>query len=181
MPTSLGHAAFALGLSFAYPRKSLPLVAIPIGCVCAVLPDFDVIAFRLNIPYSAPFGHRGFFHGLLFALFIAIVATGIAKAFITEIKIITVGSYFLLASISHGVLDAFTNGGQGVALYAPFSSERIFAHFRPIVVSPIGLHSIFKPQGLMALQSEALYICIPMAVLALTAIGIRFFIKAGRA
>ena len=34
----------------------------------SLAPDLDVIAFRLGIPYSAPFGHRGAAHSILVAL-----------------------------------------------------------------------------------------------------------------
>ena len=34
----------------------------------AILPDFDVIAFKLGIAYQHPLGHRGFTHSILFAL-----------------------------------------------------------------------------------------------------------------
>jgi hypothetical protein len=33
----------------------------------SVLADADVVAFRLGIPYSAPFGHRGFSNARFFA------------------------------------------------------------------------------------------------------------------
>jgi inner membrane protein len=35
--------------------------------VAAGLPDIDVIAFSLGIPYHAPFGHRGALHSIAFA------------------------------------------------------------------------------------------------------------------
>src|SRR3954462_8971017 len=40
----------------------------------SLAPDLDVIAFRLGIPYSAPFGHRGAAHSLFVALALASVA-----------------------------------------------------------------------------------------------------------
>lgn len=36
----------------------------------ALLPDADVIAFALRIPYSAPWGHRGTSHSLAIGLLI---------------------------------------------------------------------------------------------------------------
>jgi inner membrane protein len=40
---------------------------------------------------------------------------------------------------SHGILDAMTDGGLGVAFFSPFDDTRCFFPFRPIKVSPIGL------------------------------------------
>src|SRR5947208_5485908 len=40
--------------------------------VLSVLPDIDVVAFVLGIPYGAPFGHRGAIHSLAFALLVGI-------------------------------------------------------------------------------------------------------------
>ena len=41
--------------------------------IVAILPDADVIAFSLDIPYSHPLGHRGFSHSLLFALIVSLL------------------------------------------------------------------------------------------------------------
>lgn len=39
---------------------------------------------------------------------------------------------------SHGLLDALTDGGLGIALLWPFTNERFFAPWAPIPVAPIG-------------------------------------------
>ena len=39
-----------------------------------MVPDLDVIAFTLGIPYAHPLGHRGFLHSLLFALLLGACA-----------------------------------------------------------------------------------------------------------
>src|SRR6267378_8050335 len=44
--------------------------------------------------------------------------------------------FFFLATASHGLLDAMTNGGLGVAFFAPFCDTRYFLPWQPIVVSP---------------------------------------------
>jgi membrane-bound metal-dependent hydrolase YbcI (DUF457 family) len=38
---------------------------------------------------------------------------------------------------SHGVLDALTDGGKGVAFFSPFDTTRHFFPVRPIPVAPI--------------------------------------------
>src|SRR5262249_26810128 len=74
---SVGH--IAVGLAAARVRR--PPAGTQTGAwaallvVSSCLPDLDVIAFRLGIPYHAPFGHRGAVHSLAFA-----VSCGIALA-----------------------------------------------------------------------------------------------------
>ena len=75
--------------------------------------------------------------------------------------------------VSHGLLDASTDGGQGIAFFAPFSSARYFLPFRPIAVSPIGLQGVFGERGLRILASEARWILLPSALLAGGAILLR--------
>jgi inner membrane protein len=58
-----------------------------------------------------------------------------------------------------------TDGGLGVAFFAPFDDTRYFFPFRPIKVSPIGL-SFFSARGLDVIWSELLLVCIPAATIA---------------
>jgi hypothetical protein len=39
-----------------------------LGILCSILLDADVIGFFFGIPYRHVFGHKGFFHSLLFGL-----------------------------------------------------------------------------------------------------------------
>ena len=50
----------------------------------------------------------------------------------------------------------------GIALLAPFDNGRYFFPWRPIQVSPIGLHGFFTEFGLTALRSEILWIWLPL-------------------
>src|SRR5688572_10480141 len=45
---------------------------------------------------------------------------------------------FFACTASHGLLDAMTDGGRGIAFFSPFSNHRYFLPWRPIRVSPIG-------------------------------------------
>lgn len=56
---------------------------------------------------------------------------------------------------SHGVLDAFTDGGLGIAFLWPFDDTRFFAFFRPIPVAPIGA-AFLGERGLGVLLAETL-------------------------
>jgi inner membrane protein len=75
-------------------------------------------------------------------------------------------------TVSHGILDAMTDGGRGVAFFAPFDDTRYFFPFRPIKVSPIGL-SFFTARGLDVIWSEFLWVCIPGIIIAAMVFSIR--------
>jgi inner membrane protein len=70
-----------------------------------------------------------------------------------------------LATASHGVLDAMTNGGLGVAFFSPFDNRVI-----PAVETRSRFtnrhYALFTPRGLAILQSELLWIWFPAILLA---------------
>jgi inner membrane protein len=81
---------------------------------------------------------------------------------------IALWTYFFLATASHGLLDAMTDGGLGVACFSPFDNNRYFLPWRPIRVSPIGIGRFFSPRGLEVVRSELLWIWLPAALLVLS-------------
>lgn len=129
----------------------------------SLLPDADVLAFRLGIPYESPWGHRGFTHSITFAAFAGLLFSFFAVKF-QETK----GKVFFwifLSTLSHSILDALTNGGLGVAAFWPFTSERYFFPIRPIQVSPIGVGGFISLRGLIVLGSEILVIWLPILLM----------------
>lgn len=135
--------------------------------MCSILPDADAIGFHAGVPYGAPWGHRGMTHSLLFA---AIVAAGLALAFRRVFPLSwKLGILLFVIIVSHGVLDAMTNGGLGVAFFAPFDAQRYFFSWRPIQVSPIGVRSFFSGRGISILSSEVLWIWCPALAFAVLA------------
>ncbi len=162
MPTVLSHPVVpvALGLGLGRPLVSGRLLAA--GAVVSVLPDTDVLAFRLGIPYAAEFGHRGFSHSLVFAALTALLGAS-CRRFLRS-RFWTAFSFLFVAAASHGVLDAFTNGGLGIAFLWPFSSERYFSPIRVIQVAPIGLSRFFSHRGVAVLLSELVWIWMPSAL-----------------
>ena len=44
-----------------------------------MLPDLDVVAFALHIPYAHAFGHRGASHSLFFAFLLGLLALATAR------------------------------------------------------------------------------------------------------
>ncbi len=138
-----------------------------LGALCAVIPDADVAAFAFGIPYEHLLGHRGLSHSLAFAVLLATIIVAVAfrserwKESRTRLWL-----YFFIATVSHGVLDAMTTGGLGVAFFVPFSETRYFFPFRPILVSPIGIARFFSARGLAVIRSEIIWIWVPSVLLA---------------
>jgi inner membrane protein len=145
---SIGH--IAVGLTAARLRGGGAVRGLGWSAL-SMLPDLDVIAFWLGIPYGAPFGHRGATHSLVFAAAAGIIAVLIARA--PDRRRVGLLAFAVVAS--HGLLDALTDGGRGVALLWPFSAERHFAPIRPIPVAPIGA-GIFSPRGYYVMAVEAI-------------------------
>ena len=176
MPTVFSHAIAATALGHWFPQRRLPARFWVWTVVCAVLPDIDVVGFWLGIPYDDMLGHRGLTHSIPFAVVVGFVAArSYAKSTTLGFGIWDLGfgiwplwMYFTSVIASHGLLDAFTNGGRGIAFFAPFSNQRFFFPWRPIQVSPIGV-GFFSARGLAVLQSELRWILLPSAIIALIA------------
>ncbi len=182
MPTILTHPVIPLAITMATGREVISRRLLLAGIIASMLPDLDVLGFRLGIPYATEFGHRGFTHSLFVACLFAVVGASLAtylKATATRTF-----SFLFVAMASHAVLDACTNGGMGIALLWPFSDVRLFAPFRPIQVSPIGLHHLLSPRGLSVLQSELLWVWLPAFCLGACGFVIRrwlmLYVKSGK-
>ncbi|HXD15455.1 MAG TPA: metal-dependent hydrolase [Vicinamibacterales bacterium] len=175
MPTIFGHAIAATAAGQWWRRMPPRFWVWTVGC--AMAPDADVISFAFGIRYEDMFGHRGFTHSFFFAALLGAVAAwqvadpgpripdpgrtpspGRLRLFL----------WFAAVTASHGLLDAFTNGGRGIAFFAPFTGHRYFFPWRPIQVSPIGV-GFFSPRGLRVLASESVWIWLPSAIMAASA------------
>lgn len=171
MTTIFTHPAIPLAIAFGLGRETISRRLLLAGVVVSIIPDLDVLAFRIGIPYASAFGHRGFSHSLLFALVVAIAGAGLARYLSSTPK--RAFCFLLVAVASHGVLDAFTNGGLGVAFLWPFSDERFFAPVQPIMVSPIGIAGFLSQRGLAVLRSECLWIWFPFLIATFGAVAAR--------
>jgi inner membrane protein len=127
---------------------------------CSMIPDIDVMGFGLGIHYGDLWGHRGMTHSLLFAAAVSIAA---ALLVAERGKTIMAATWLFAITASHGVLDAMTNGGLGVAFFSPFDRHRYFFPWRPIAVSPIGTHGLFSSRMAHILVTEFLWVWIPTA------------------
>ncbi|MCE1227265.1 MAG: metal-dependent hydrolase [Geobacteraceae bacterium] len=162
MPTIITHPALPLAMAYGMGRNIISTRLLLAGAAASVLPDLDVLAFHFGIPYAAAFGHRGFSHSVLFALIVACIGTGIAK----WLNSLPLRTFFFLffATVSHGILDAFTTGGMGIAFLWPWSDARFFAPVQVIKVSPFGVSRFLSPRGLAVLKSELLWVWLPSGI-----------------
>jgi inner membrane protein len=167
LPSIITHTVVGFAGGNIFPIRNLPKRFWFFSLVLPVLPDADVIAFKFGIPYGHFFGHRGFFHSLFFALILAVLVVGLFfkdKRFFSKERFSYL-LYFFLLTASHGVLDAFTNGGLGIALLSPFDTTRYFFPWQPIEVAPIGIWAFFSDWGVRVLWSEILWIWLPLVVI----------------
>lgn len=169
MASLITHPVVALGL-FPWFRKRIGKPAVlAVGAVLTALPDADVIGFAFGVGYGDLLGHRGLTHSLPFALVLGgLAALAAARAWRLNPGVLWL--YFSLCLASHGVLDALTNGGLGVAFFSPFSNERYFFDFQPLQVSSISIARFFAHDWIGLLAIEFRWIWTPM--LALGAAGL---------
>ena len=144
------------------------------GAVLSILPDLDVLGFPLGVGYGDFFGHRGFSHSLVFALSVS------ALAVVSRFRDVPRWSgawwgligFFFVVTASHGLLDAMTNGGLGIAFFSPFENSRYFLPWTPLQVSPIGA-GFFSEEGMEVLLNEAAWIGLPCGILLAVAHALR--------
>jgi inner membrane protein len=162
MPTVLTHALVAVGLTRLTPRPWPAAVSL-LGAGVAMLPDVDVLAWPLGLSRDSAWAHRGLTHSLPAAAMTALVLALAARRW-TGVRASHLAAYLFVAMASHGLLDAVTNGGRGVAFLAPFDMERHFFAWRPVEVSPIGW-SVIGRRGAVVLWSEVRWIWLPLSAL----------------
>ncbi|MGH9832857.1 MAG: metal-dependent hydrolase [Blastocatellia bacterium] len=155
MPTIFTHGAIGFtAAKWAFGgstdrRLMLASILLPI------LPDADALLTPW-IPYHHPFGHRGFTHSLLFAALVGIITAYLAvrQNWSPGHSFFKLAIFFALIAASHGLFDAMTTGGLGVAFFAPFDDARYFLPWRPIPVSPMSAAGLMAPRGLRAIRWE---------------------------
>lgn len=157
MPTVFSHAAVGFVTAKVAAEATAPNTRILIASMAlSALPDADALFFGA-IPYSHPFGHRGFTHSLFSATLIGVlVAFLFSKAgWAPANPFWPLAILFTLVTASHGFFDAMTDGGLGVAFFAPFTNHRYFLPWRPIPVAPLSLEGLMNPRGLRVIRVEA--------------------------
>ncbi len=123
---AIGHLAVGLATARIGGRpERRPRLVWLCGLVArAYLPDLDVIAFKLGIPYHAPWGHRGAAHSLGFALILGALLAAVGR--LSGWFPASVGILGGLVMASHGVMDTLTDGGLGIAVFWPSLERTLF-------------------------------------------------------
>ncbi len=172
MPTVVSHVAPTLALGALVAGPALPRRGYALGALVAVVPDIDVVGWRLGLGYANVLGHRGLSHSLAFAAVVSgLVLLAAFPRPVEGISRARLWAYLFACGVSHGLLDALTNGGGGIAFFAPFYDARFFFPVRPIEVSPLTLHGILSPHGVAVMLNELKWIWLPsMTIVAAAAL-----------
>lgn len=183
MPTAFTHAFSGAAISLLAPRQFRgPKLTLSLAAIAA-LPDLDVIAFRFGIPYAHPLGHRGFSHSLTFAVLLALFLPPLLYRQASLLSSAGLGLFcvFLAAVASHGLFDAFTDAGLGVGFFVPFSSDRFFFPWRPLLTSPLSIQTFFQGHAIPIVKNELLWVWTPVSLLTVAALAIRRLLAAENA
>jgi inner membrane protein len=161
MPTIYTHGIVGLGMGKMFTSRKLPWLFWALAFLLPMVPDLDCFS---SAPYGSIWGHRGFSHSLLFALAAAVVTAALTfRRF--AISFWDLWGFFFVITASHGVLDAFTNGGFGIPFFWPIDNTR-YGLWGPIQVSDIGFE-IPNFRTSRTVYTELLYVWLPTGALVL--------------
>ncbi|MDZ4754684.1 MAG: metal-dependent hydrolase [Phycisphaerae bacterium] len=170
MATAFTHAFVAIAAGVAiYSPRPMPKKFWILAPICSAAPDLDVGLHAYGVDYADAWGHRGMMHSVFFAVIIGVAL--VAWFFRRDFRPLSrpwfgMCAFFAAIIASHGFIDAFTSGGEGIAFFAPFSHERYFMPWNPIEVSPMGVRGFFTQSGAEAIISELLWVWLPVSVVA---------------
>lgn len=171
MPTVLTHPAISLAVRAVTGDTVTSSRLLLVAGICSVVPDVDAVGFLMGVPYESLLGHRGLTHSLPFALLLACCALPLANRL--DAGRWWAFAFVFLSTASHGILDALTDDGLGVAFFSPFSNHRFFLPWRPIAASPIGIVEAFSSSGLRAFTTELVLVWLPCLLVAVGARTVR--------
>jgi inner membrane protein len=171
LATPISHLAVPLALTAALGPGLVPPGLAVLALAYSVLPDLDAVGMWFGVPYAHPFGHRGFTHSVFFS----VVLAGVGTLFAGELgaQPWLVFPVLFVTLISHGALDAMTDGGLGIAFFSPFSHRRYFLPWRMIAVSPLSPMALLSWRGLRVLGTELRYVWVPCGVVAVAGFALR--------
>lgn len=158
MPLPVAHGLVGAGLVAAlhpqpFRRTGLPLF---VGAALANCADLDFVLVKLTQDRS---WHRGFTHSLFFSLLLILVAFAV-WGWRRRGEVLAYGACYT----SHGLLDyATTKIGGGVALWWPFSHERLGLRLWSLSELP----SRFPPAAILKFMAVEFLIFVPPFLLLL--------------
>jgi inner membrane protein len=166
MPSVVAHAAAALSMGALFRSSALPARFWVVAGLAVALPDLDAALRPFgNLEAEQLFGgHRGLTHSIPFAMALS--------AMIVQLRVMGPGwigsklSFWIwltLAIASHGVLDTFTQYGEGVALLAPISWHQFKSSWTPLGTG--GACRGMLDCAMRGVSNEALWIGVPSLML----------------
>ena len=166
---SVGHVVVGLAAGrFLAPRVEGSRLKWSVGLsLLSLAPDLDVIGFAFGIAYGDTWGHRGATHALCFGMLIGVLA-GLRALFsrhLSRHQVVAIAIGCGAVWMSHGLLDALTDGGLGAALGWPFTDARLFFPIRPLPVAPLGLGYLSLHGLLVSLEELAWFLPLIVYVL----------------
>ena len=163
LPTTLTHTipviAVGLGLGKDYISKRLIFT----GAFIANIPDLDLIAPRFyDFAFDSIYGHRGFSHSIVFAIISSFIfsfffiKSGFKKAFL----------FLTFCTLSHGVLDSFTQGGLGIPFIWPLTDIRYYSFAQPIINSGVSFRTLYTTTKAFPIYwSEFIWVWVPFGLI----------------
>lgn len=162
MASCFSHPAIPLAIACWFPSLRRPSLLV-VASLLSAAPDLDAVGYFAGVPYESWCGHRGCTHSIAFGAGVAaLLAPWLARR--TSGRQVAVFLFVWAAWASHGLVDMATNGGHGIALLWPFSTDRMFWPWQPIEVAPLGIRAFFSRWGREVLASEALWLWLPAIV-----------------
>jgi|TARA_B110000263_G_C15214878_1_gene467037 inner membrane protein len=166
VPTIFTHSLIGIAASRLAPQKLWFKRFLTMSLIASIIPDIDVIGIPFGVPYGHVLAHRGLTHSIIFTIPFSILL--LKLFFRKETMFSSRGSlmivYLILIIMSHGFLDALSNGSNGVALLWPFNNERLFFPITPITDASIST-SFFGELGYRVMLNEILIIWIPVTTI----------------
>ncbi len=167
MPTILTHPAVPLALGIGLGNRIIPGKLLLAGILLSILPDLDVIFLQMGVSWHSVYGHRGFTHSIAFS---GVCALLLAICFRERSAAAAIFGFVVV--LSHPLLDAITWGGQGVALYWPFSDHRFSLSYQPLPASPLSIPHFMRWGGFV-LMAEFRMVWLPCIGFTLAVLGLR--------
>lgn len=157
MASPWAHALAGAAVGSLYQAPEHRRRVITLAAICAVAPDLDLIGWPLGISPGSLLGHRGLTHSIPVAVALGALVAMLLPRDLSRRRRITAAFVLILATVTHGLLDALTTyAPSGPALWAPFSNQRYRFHWMPLTGAG-GLRTDFL--------QELLYVCVPCLVI----------------
>jgi len=163
MATIVTHGFVGLGLGKVYSTRRMGVLFWVLAFLLPMVPDCDVFGMFWNIAYDgSPLSHRGFTHSIVFACALGLLVAGLTIRYF-RVRFWPLWLFFSAIIASHGVFDALTNGGYGVAFFWPVDSTRYGPGWGPIQVADMGFE-IPDFRTSRTVHTELLWVWLPTAL-----------------